>query len=139
MYPITGAPRRVLWLSCRGSRAAHANHARIRSGRFVSTWNVWRGVVAITPNTAAMYSLGTASWNRSDIEQTNTRLGLRQRSGWARASGTRRTLPDQCPSRMVPAYGSPAFAKRAAIRSAEQGSPPAQTRGQPGAGGHGGA
>ena len=49
--------------------------------RFVRTKNVCWLAAAITPYTAAMYSLLTPSWNKSPIEQTKIRLGRFHRSG----------------------------------------------------------
>jgi len=51
-----------------GTRAA------MRPGRFVSTWNVCRPAIAMTVNTLRITSSGSASWNRSLIEFTNTIL-----------------------------------------------------------------
>jgi hypothetical protein len=100
--------------------STHRNHSRIRSARFVSTWNAWRGEAAITPNTAAISSLVSFSWKRSDIELTKMRRGRRHRSGSARCSGTMRTSPVQrasmrCSSSAItlslltasPSYGCP--------------------------------
>ena len=124
--------------------STHANHSRIRFARFVSTWNVCCGAAAMTPNTAAICSLVSASWKRSDIELTKMRRGLRHRSGSARCSGTMRTSPFHrtwranldrssmlpsgrfvsvaatftCRMRISPSYGMPAPENRPATRSA---------------------
>ena len=58
-----------------------------RAGRFVSTWNVWRGCAAITVNTCAMKSSGICSWKRSDMELTTTMRGLFQVAGLERSWG----------------------------------------------------
>jgi hypothetical protein len=48
--------------------ATHRNHSADRSGRFVKIRKVCAGAAAITPNTAAICSLLSDSWNRSDME-----------------------------------------------------------------------
>ncbi len=55
--------------------------------RFVSSWNVCCGAAIITASTRATNSTGTWSWNRSDMELTNTRRGRRHRRGSVSRSG----------------------------------------------------
>jgi hypothetical protein len=99
-----------------------SNHRSIRSGRFVSTWNVCRWHAAMTPNTAAIASSGSASWKRSLIELTNTRRGLRQCNGSSSFDGISFTRPVQRGPAFVmeanPRNGSSYPLNRAAIRSA---------------------
>jgi hypothetical protein len=79
----------------------------MRSGRFVSTWNVCCGAAAMTVKTRAMNSSGISSWKRSLIELTNTRRGLRQRSGSSSTSSCSVT-PNAGPD---PRRGSPSRAR----------------------------
>ena len=70
-----------------GVQFSRLDNRKARAGLLVSSWNVCRGSRFMVSNTAAMKSSGTALWNRSDIELTNTRLGSLQRNGRSRASG----------------------------------------------------
>jgi hypothetical protein len=50
-------------------------------GRLVSTWNWCHRARSITCQTRKTKSIGTASWNKSDIELTKIRRGSRQDRG----------------------------------------------------------
>jgi hypothetical protein len=86
---------------CSSSRSTSSSKSgldssdRIRACRFVRIWNVCCGASDITAKTLAMKSSGTSAWNRSDIEFTKTRAGLRQCSGSVSRLARRLTLPDQ--------------------------------------------
>ena len=61
----------------------------MRRQRLVSVWKVMAGDAAMTLNASSRNQSGTSRWNRSDMELTNTLLGLRQRSGSPSVSGCR--------------------------------------------------
>ena len=67
----------------------------MRSGRFVSTWNVCRFAAGITMNTRKIASSDRFSWNRSLMEFTKIRRGFRHRSGRSSIDSTSCTLPVQ--------------------------------------------
>ena len=75
---------------------------RMRTCRLVRIWKICRGHSAITATTRSMKASGTASWNRSPIELTNTRLGLRQASGASSTRSTQATLPVHRPRALAP-------------------------------------
>jgi hypothetical protein len=83
----------------------------------------WRGVAAIVSQTLRMNSSGTSSWNRSDMELTNTRRGFAHVAGVSSAKGSRTILPVHFARpplfRVVPAYlSTPMASRRAAMRIA---------------------
>ena len=68
--------RHQFWRSC-------ISKSRIRSDRFVSTWNVCQRAKRMTRTTNCMYSSGISLWNMSLIELTKIVFGVVQRSGSA--------------------------------------------------------
>ena len=67
---------------------------------------MWRGVAAITPNTAATNSNLTPGWNRSDMEFTNHTVRFFRRSGCPSAAGWCLTAPLKWP---FPGFTSPRY------------------------------
>ena len=53
------------------------------------------GQRSMTSITCLTHSKGTLSWNKSPIEHTNTRRGLRQRNGCSKRDGMNDNAPDQ--------------------------------------------
>lgn len=82
----------------------HWKKASARSGLFVNTWNVCQCAAAMMPNTAAIASNDSDSWNRSDIEFTKIRRGRFHLRGYTRISGTITTSPFQRPFVMTCSY-----------------------------------
>jgi hypothetical protein len=89
--------RVVAWVATSARKPGWASSDVIRPGRLVSTWKVCRCASAITANMLAMNSSGAWSWNRSLIELTNTRRGMRHDSGWVSLSGCS-VMPNPGPS-----------------------------------------
>jgi hypothetical protein len=62
-------------------KSGRSSRRRSRAGCLVSSWKVCCGASAITANIRAANAAGTRAWPMSDIELTNTRRGVCERSG----------------------------------------------------------
>src|SRR5262249_4765141 len=93
--------------------------------RFVRTWKECQCARSITRQTCQMNLSSAFSWNKSDIELTKMRLGLRHCSGMESVSRSTFTCPVHTwrppDLRVVPMYFSmPIACSRAAMRMAKQ-------------------